>query len=323
MKRRQFTAMVATATFSLGSIGSAAAGTAAQDTDPLRLEDASVSIGGVTNTIGEAALTYEESTMQFEVSDWTMESETGALSIASASMAAGDVSADTYATVRSAMVEAYETQSPSPLLTALAEADVDSDAPVQVVVESVETDGGLVADRIEATGTAGSVVPDGTRELASEGATIEGVAALGPSEWSQLSIQRGEAEFVAEDVTMEREGAALAVSSPGGEITVSERVLEFSEMAMTVSPPETIPDAHLEFASEVRQLAGDDDLSVSAVESAAEESGVTTSNTAEAVRNARFELSFAEISEGGETLVSDFATSGTLAELVEVLRQRA
>ncbi|WP_379793662.1 hypothetical protein [Halorussus aquaticus] len=322
MKRRQFGAALATAAFSLGGVVKTTRSASAQETEPLQIEDVTVSFGGVTSSVGSATFSFEDGTMQFQVSDWTMEGADKSLSIAQASVSAADVSAETYATIRGAMVESFSGRSLSPLLSTLAEVDVNPDASVEVVVESVETDGQLVADQIAATGTVGSVVPEGTRALLRDGATLEEVAALGTAEWSELTVQRGSTEFTATDVVMERQGTGVAISAPSGSASASGRTFEFSDMSLDLMPPETIPAAHVEFASQVRQLAADGNLSSSAVSSAAEDAGVTAENTSEAVRNARFELSFADVTEGGETVVSDFQTSGTLAELLQVLRQR-
>jgi hypothetical protein len=155
-----------------------------------------------------------------------------------------------------------------------------------------------------------------------DGATLEEVATLGSSEWSTLTVQRGDAEFAANDVVMTLEGAGLSISSPGGEATVSGRSFEFSEMQLNLLPPETIPAPHVEFASRVRQIASEGDLTLSAIGSAAEESGVTVANTVEALRSAQFDLAFTEVTEGGEIVVQDFETSGTLAELAQLLRQQ-
>ncbi len=323
MKRRQFGAMLATAAVSLGSVGHVAAETTAQSTDPLEVEDVSTTIGGATATVGRAALTYEESTMTFEVSDWRTESDAGTLSTDAVEVVAEDVSAETYDAVRSAMVEAYEGQSMSPLLTALAEAEPNPESPVAVTVESVETDEQVVADGVTATGTVRSVVPEGTRALAAGDASMSDLDALGSSEWSQLTVERGDAELAADDVVMELDGAALAVTSPEGTATAADGEFEFAELEATLAPPETIPSAHVEFASQARELAADGELTASAVESAAADAGVTVSNTAEAVRSANVEIALAEVTEGGETVVSDFATSGTVAELLAVLDQQA
>ena len=322
MKRRQFGAMLTAAAVSLGGLGRVAAATTAQSTDSLEIEDVSVSVGGTTATVGRAALTYEGGAMTVEMTDWQAEGDAGTLSIGTARATVEEVSAETYDAVRSAMVEAYEGQSVSPLLTALAEAEVDPAAPVTVTVESVQTGDGTVVDSVTATGTVRSVVPEGTRALAAGDASLSALGTLGSSEWSELAVQRGDAELVAEDVVMAREGAALAVTSPAGRVTAAGGEFEFTEMEMTVRPPETIPSEHVEFASQVRQLAADGELTASAVESAASDSGVTVSNTAEAARSARVELTLAEMTEGGETVVSDFATSGTVAELLGVLGQQ-
>jgi hypothetical protein len=331
MKRRQFGAMVATVTLSLGGVSGAAADASTQETEPLRVEDMSVELGEVTASVGLAELTYQDGVMQFRVEDWTMErsgtTETAeaterSLAIDAAQATIDGVSAETYATARAGMVEAWKARSPSPLLDALAGADVDPDASVEVVAGPISTDDELVADEISATGTVESVVPEGSRELVEDGASLEEVAALGSSEWSQLTVQRGDVQLVLDDVVMERDGSALSISSPGGTVDLSERSLALSDVEMNVYPPETIPQEHVEFASRLRQSAADGTLSLSTAESAAAETGVTLDNTAEAVRNARFDLSLSEVTEGEETLVSNFQTSGTLDELVTVVSQQ-
>jgi hypothetical protein len=331
MKRRQFGAMVATVTLSLGGVSGAAADASTQETEPLRVEDASVEFGEVTASVGLAELTYQDGVMQFRVEDWTMEAagttETAetterSLAIDAAEATVDDVSAETYATVRAGMVEAWEARSPSPLLDALAGAEIDPDASVEVVAGPISSDDELVADEVRATGTVESVVPEGSRELVEDGASLEEATALGSSEWSQLTVQRGDVELLLEDVVMERDGGALSITSPGGAVDLSGRSLVLTDVEMNVYAPETIPSEHVEFASSLRQSAADGTLSLSTVESAASETGVTLDNTSEAVRNARFDLSVGEVTEGEETLVSNFQTSGTLDELVTVVSQQ-
>lgn len=322
MKRRDFGAMLATATLSLGAIGNVSAEASAQSTEPLEIEDVSVSVGGVTNSIGLARFVYDDGTMGFGVQDWTMESDDRSLSVGSAAVTATDVSEETYATLREGMVESFDGQTLTPLLVALQEADVNPESEVEMVHESVELNGSLVADQITATGVAGSIVPDGTRALLDGGPTLEELAALGNSEWDSLTVQRGDAELVANDVVMALDGATAVIAAPSGSATVSGRSFEFSEMQMTITPPGTIPEEHIAFASQVRESGTEGDLSLSTIVSAAEDSGVTVDNTVETIRNAQFELAFAEVTEEGETVVSNFATSGTLAELLAVLQQR-
>lgn len=252
-----------------------------------------------------------------------MESDERSLSVGSAVVTASDVSEETYVTLREGMVESFGGRTLTPLAVAIRESNLNPESEVQVTLESVELDGELIADQVTANGVAGSIVPDGTRALLEDGGpTLEELSALGTSEWSSLTIQRGDAVFTANDVVMELDGATLSIAAPSGEATVSGRSFAFSELSMTIMPPGTIPAAHVEFASQVRDSASEGDLSLSSIVSAAEESGVTADNTVEAIRNAQFELSFAEIAEEGETVVSNFATSGTLAELLAALRQR-
>ena len=333
MKRRQFGALVATATLSVAGVSGAAADASAQETEPLRLEDATVEFGDVTASVGLAELTYQDGTMQFRGEDWTMEAagtETAettdaagqSLAIDAAQVTVDDVSTDTYAAVRVGMVEAWEASSPSPLLDALAGADVDPDSSVEVVAGPVSSDDELVADEIRATGTVGGVVPEGSRELAENGGSLEGLAALDSSEWSQLTIQREGVEVVLDDVVIERDGGALSITSPSGAVDLSGRSLVLSDVEMNVYAPETIPQEHVRFASRLRESAADGTLSLSTVESAAAETGVTAENTSEAIQNARFDLSVGEVTEGEETLVSNFQTSGTLEELAMLVSQQ-
>ncbi|WP_435177100.1 hypothetical protein [Halorussus sp. AFM4] len=315
--------MLATATFSLGGIGSVSADASAQSTEPLEIEDVSVSLGGVTSNVGLARFVYQDGTMGFGVQDWTMESGERSLSVGSAVVTASDVSEETYATLREGLVESFEGRTLTPLAVAIRESNLNPESEVQVELDSVELDGELIADQVTAAGVAGSVVPEGTRALLEDGGpTLEELAALGTSEWDVLTIQRGDAEFTANDVVMGLDGATVVIAAPSGSANVSGRSFEFSEMQMTITPPGTIPEEHIEFASQVRESAAEGDLSLSSIASAAEESGVTAENTADAVESAQFELSFAEITEDGETVVSNFATSGTLAELLAALQQR-
>jgi hypothetical protein len=322
MKRRQFSAMLATATFSLGGLTGSAAGTSAQDTDPLQAEDVTVELGGVTSSVERAELAYQEGLMRFEMQEWTMEAETRSLAIDTARVTVDDVSAETFSTVRSGMVESFEGRSLSPLVSALADADFDPDSPVRVTASPVEMDGQLVVDQVTASGTVGSVVPEGSRELAQDGASLDELAALGSSEWDQLTIMRGAGELTLDDVAMELDGTTLSITSPSGTAELPDRTLELSDVTMNVRPPESPPQEHVEFASRLRQMAADETLSFSGVRSSAAESGVSASNTEEAVQDARVDLTLGEVTEDGETLISNFETSQTVAELVEVLRQQ-
>jgi hypothetical protein len=338
MKRRQFGAMLATATLSVTGVSGAAADASVQETDPLRGEELTVEFAGVTATVGLAELTYDEGTMQLRVEDWTMDATgtdaaaatdettdtTGEelLAIDAARATVDGVSATTYATVRSGLAEAWEAGSPTPLLDALAAAEIDPTAAVEVVAGPVSTQGELVTDEIRATGTVEGVVPEGARELVQGGASLEEVAALGPSEWNRLTVRRGDVEVLLDDVTMERDGGSLSITSPGGAADLSGRSLVLSDVEMNVYPPETIPEEHVEFAERLRQSADEGTLSLAMVESAAAETGVTVDNTAEAVQNARFDLSLGEVTEGEQTLVSNFRTSGTLEELATLVNQQ-
>lgn len=322
MKRRQFSAMLATATFSLGGLGSAAADASAESAEPLELEDVSVELGSVTASISQATFEFQESTMQLQLEGWSMEGDGRSLAIDETSVTVEDVDEETYSAVRSAMVEAYTERSVSALLTVISDGTIPESSPVEVSAGPIEKDGQTVADQVTATGTAGEVVPEGTESLAEDGLSLGGITGLGSSMWSQLTVERGDSQLALEDVVMEREGTSLVVSASEGEAALPDRTLELSEVTMDVMPPETIPEEHVAFASELRQLASEGSVGVSDIESAAADSGVTVSNTSDAVESAQFVLSVGEASEGGETLVSDFQTSGTLAELMQVLQTR-
>lgn len=315
--------MLATATFSLGGIAGTTTRAAAQETDPLQIEDVSVSARGMTVTLGSATFSFDDGRMEFEASDVTIESETRSISVGRTLVAADGVDAETYATLRSAMVEAFGGRSMAPLVTALGEVDVNPDAQVGLLVDSVEMNGQLVFDRLTAVGTVDSVVPGGARALVQDGPTLEELMGLGASEWTSATIQREGSELTLNNVAIQRDGTTLSITSANGEATVSNRTFELGETELAVLPPETIPSEHVSFASQVREAAGDGDLTVSEVSSAAEESGVTVSNTLDAAGSSRFALSLAEVTEGGEVVVSDFQTSGTLAELLAALRQQA
>jgi hypothetical protein len=322
MKRRQFGAMLATATLSLGGLSSAAAEASARQTAPLQIEDATVELGGVTASISEATFAYQDGTMQLQLLGWTMDGTGRSLAIDEARVAVDEVDAETFSAVRSAMVGTYKGNSASPLLTVLSDGTIDESAPIRAFAGPVQKDGQIAADRVTASGTVGGVVPEGTRQLARKGVSVEGVAGLGSSEWSRLTVQRGDSRLALSDVMMQRDGTALSISAPGGIAELPGRALDLTEVSMDVRPPETVPEEHVAFASELRQSSAEGSLSKSAVKSAAADSGVTADNTSEAVRSSRFVLSLGKVAEEGETLVSNFQTSGTLGELMQVLRMR-
>lgn len=323
MNRRQFGAMLATATFSLGGIASAASDASAQETDPLRTENLSFDLAGVTTDIGRATFEYDDGTMVLRARDWAMDDGARTLSIARTSISAADVSAETFATVRAGLKDGFRGQSLSPVLSALAAADVDPSSAVTLSLEGVALDETVIADRVTATGTAGSVVPEGTRALLTDGATLAELDALGSADWTRLTVRRGDAELALEDVSMELDGAGVAITAPGGEASASGRTFDLDGVAMTILPPETLSASTVEFLSELRQISQTGSLTLSAINSAAAESGVTSSNPIETLLSFRFSLSLGEVVEDGETLVTGFETSGTLAELVQVLGQRA
>ncbi|WP_135853458.1 hypothetical protein [Halorussus salinus] len=323
MKRRQFGAMLATATFSLGGVSSAAADASAQETEPLEIEDVSVELGDATAMVGRATFQYEGGTMRLQLDDWAMQAAGKPVSVGRTRIDVSDVTPETYATVRAGMVEAYDGQSLSPLLSALADADANPESGLTVSLGPVESQGTLLADEIVAEGTVGSVVPDGTRDLLSGGGSLSALASLGAAEWSSLRITRRDATFLANDVTMQLDGTRFAIASPGGTAEVSGRTFEFSDMALDIMPPATIPAPHVQFASKVRQLGAEGHLTLSAIKSAAADSGVTVANTLKALKSAMFELSFGKVTENGKAVVSDFQTSGTVAELMQAVRKEA
>lgn len=322
MKRRQFGAMLATATFSLGGLSSAAAEASAQRTAPLEIKDVSVELGGITTSISQATFAFQDGTMRLQVQGWSMEGASRSLAIDRLRVAVDEVSAETFSAVRSAMVEAFSRRSVSPLLTVLTDGTIPESAPVRLFVGPIRADGQTVVDQVIATGTVGGVVPEGTQQLAQKGVSLKGLTGLGPSEWGRLTIQRGNLQLALNDVVMQREGTGFSITSPGGSVELPDRTLDLTEVSMTIRPPETIPEEHVAFASEVRQSASQGVLSTSTIESAAAESGVTVANTSDAVQSSRFVLSLGEVTEDGETLVANFQTSGTLAELLQVLRTR-
>lgn len=321
MKRRQFSALAATATVALGGIPGAIADASARQTEPLRVEDVSVTLDGLTASVGLAELTFEDGRMQFRVRDATTTGAGRSVTVDEMQVALADVSAETFSTVRAAVVEAVGSRSLSPLIAGLLEADVSPDTTVRVSIGEAEVDGGSVVDEATATGRVGAVVPEGSQALVREGATLAEVADLGPSEWNQLTVQRGDARLVLDDVAMELDGAAFSTSAASGNADLPGRSLQLNDASMTVRPPETIPRPHVQFGTRLRQMAADGTLSAPATRSAAVESGVTAANTSEAVRDARFDLTLGEVTEAGETLVANFETGGTLEELLQVLRQ--
>lgn len=326
MKRRQFSAILATATASFAGLPGVSGATtdSTQNTQPLEIENLSVSSGGVTTNIGRASFTYDsaERTAVFRLLDWTMAGQSRTLSVERAQVTVGEMAPETFAELRAAMVSGFESRSLSPLLAGAADADVNPNSPVSVTAEAVALDGQPVADQVVASGTVRGAVPEGTRSLLRGGATLEQLLGLGPSEWSSVTVHRGDSRLTANEVTMTLEGTTFAVTSPGGRIETPGRSLQFEDMEMDVRPPEPIPPEHVEFASRLRQLGAQGRLTLSAMRSAAGESGVTVSNTAEAVRRAPFALRFGRVTEEGEVLFSDFETTGQLGELAQVFRGR-
>jgi hypothetical protein len=241
--------MLATATLSVGGVSSAAADPSAQETSPLQGEDVSVELGRVTASFGRATLAFEDGTVQFQGRDWTIEGPENTLAGDAVRATVDDVSPETYATVRAAIAEADESNSPLPLVDGFAAADVNPDAPVRVVASPVEQDDQLLADKIAATGRYGAVVPGSLR---GDGTSLQGDAEIGPSEWKQITVQRGDSELVVDDVVV------------------------------TVRPPDAT----------------------------------------ETVRDVRFDVIFGTVTRDGETLVSNFETSSTLAELLQALPTR-
>lgn len=324
MKRRQFGTMLATATLSLGGLTGAVTSASAQNTEPLVVEDVNVSLGEGTTSLGLVELEYEDGgRIELDVEDWTMEGGTRSLAIGEAQVAVEGQSEETYAAVRSAMIEAFQGRSLSPLLEVLAAANVNPDGTVEVSAGPVEMDGQLVADQIAAVGTAGSVVPDGMFALVQEGASLQEISELGTSQWDGLVVVRGDSQLQLDNPTMQLSGTTFAITSPDAVAETPGRSLAMSDVTMLFGPPETVSEPHRLFAARLRQLAADGSLTLSAIRSAAAESGVTAANTVEFIRASRFALGIGEVTEDGETVVSDFETAGTLAELMAAIRQQA
>jgi hypothetical protein len=238
--------MLATATFSISGVSSAAADSSTEDTSPLRGENLSMEFGGVTASLKSGKLEFKDDTIQLRGYDWEIESPEGTLSGEEMRASVGDVSPETYATVRATAVEANESNSPFPLIDGLVAADVNPDASVRVVTSPVEQDGQLLADRIAATGRFGAIVPEGLRE---DGRIFQEDGKVGPSEWKRITVKRGGSELV------------------------------FDDVVVTVRPSDTV----------------------------------------KTVRDVRIDLLLGTVTRDGVTLVSNFRTSSTLAEVLQAV----
>lgn len=174
-----------------------------------------------------------------------------------------------------------------------------------------------MAEEVSATGTVGGVVPDGLAAVARG----ELVSKLGAAEFDTVSVRRGGVTASAEHVTAEPADGAVSVTADEGTADLPGRTLGLEGIDATLWPPEGgFPEAHRSAFARLRGLAADGSLSLSAVRTTLSESGVTVSDTLDAVGNVRFDAAVEKVAEGGVTLVSDFRSRGTLAELLPALR---
>lgn len=321
--------MLATATVSLA--GFSGVSTATTDdarraqTEPLRIEDVTVDLGGATVSVSRAAMTFEDETLTFRLRGVTTRFRGRSVSLARATLTVGGVDAETFSTLRSAMVEAVSGESAVPLLAAVAAVsdEVPADASVRLNLGSLVSDGRTLADRVSVRGTVGGIVPEGAPALLAEDATLADLADLGPVRFDRLTVRRGNARFRLSEVVIERRDGSIVVSAPSGRATLPGRPLKLRDVSITLRPPaDGLPPEHVEFLSRLRALARQGALTASAVRSAAAESGVTLANTVAAVRSSRATVSLGSVTERGETVLADVETGGTLAELLEILRRQ-
>ena len=317
MKRRQL--LLATASLSLAGasgLSNAAADSSAQ-TDPIQISDVTVELGGATLTMGSVAIAYRENTLGFLGQDWTVTAGDREVSLGEAVVAVGNVDAETYAQIREAGVQSAGQSSFSPMLTALAEANFDPNAPVQARFGPITTDRGRVADQVTATGTVGSVTPQNWEAFAA-GESVE----LGSMQFDAVNVQRGSVTMTAENVVAQPFPNALSVTADGGTVEAPSRTVEFQNLNTTFRPPEEGGEPQGRALEGLRRLAANGSLTLDAIETTLAESGVTASNTMAALRNTRFEMSVESVTEDGQALVQDFSTSGTLSEVARMLSQR-
>lgn len=317
MKRREM--LLATASLSIvGSSAVFGGRGAAQESD--QIENVSVDLGFATVDIGEARLTYddEENTVVFQGQDWMATGENRTLSLARATVTIERVDAETYERLRSGAVQTFDQGSLSPLLSSLIAADVDPDSPISIEVGPVTTDRGALINEATATGTVGGVVPDGVFSLSSD----ESVSDLGPARFHTVTAQRGGLKLTAEDVVAEPVDGVIEITAAEGTVKAPPRSFDFENGAITLRRPADGATEQLSALRGLRRLAANRSLTVSAIRTTFVESNVTVSNTIDAVRNTRFELTFESLTRGGQSVAQNVGTSGTLSELLQVLRGR-
>lgn len=317
MKRRQL--LLATASLSLaGASGLSNAADSSAESDPIRIRDATVDLGGVTVTIGSATLAHDGEMMVFEGQEWTATAGDETVSLGGAEVTVGDVDSETYARIRTAVTESSRGRSLSPLLSGLQSVDVDPSAPVEVWVGPISSDRGPIVDELYATGDVGGVVPENWGDWVAG----ESRADVGSMQFDALTVHRGSASMTAENVVARPDENALSVTADGGTVEAPSRTLEFQNLDTTFRPPEEGGEPQGRAIDGLQRLAANESLTIDAVDTTLTESGVTVSNTMEALRNTRFEATVESVTENGQTLVQDFGTSGTLSELSRALNQR-
>ncbi|USZ69574.1 hypothetical protein NGM10_07535 [Halorussus salilacus] len=318
MKRREM--LLATATISLAGVpGLSSADTdATAQTDPITLEDATLELGGVSLYIGSASFYYDEGAAVFEGREWVFSNGSREVALSGAVVAVENVSAETFAAVRDAMAASYDERSLSPLLSGLAAAEVDPSTPMGVRIGTVSTDTGTLVEEVTATGTVGDVTPANWAAFAT-GEEVE----LGAAQFDTVALQRGGVVVTAEEVVAEPFSNGLSVTSDGGTIEGSGGTLTFENLNTTFRPPEEGGEPHRAAFERMRRLAAKGALTLDAVGTTMADSGVTVANTVEAMRNTRYEATMESVTRDGESVVEDFGSSGTLAELVQMLRQSA
>lgn len=315
MKRREF--LLATATVSLAGVpGLSSADTDAAQTDPIQLEDATVEFDGVSLSIGSASFYYDGGAAVFEGSEWTLSDGSREVALGGASVTVENVSAETYAAVRDAMVESYDGRSLTPLLSGLAEAEVDPSAPITISAGPITSDQGTLVEEVTASGTVGSATPENWAEFAT-GADVE----LGAAQFDTVTLQRGSVALTAEEVVAEPFSNALSVTAAGGTLEAPGRSLAFENLNTTFRPPEEGAEPQRAAFEGLRQSAAEGALTADAAAATLADSGVTVDNTVEAVGDARYEAEVDSVTENGESVVENFSTSGTLSELMGMASQ--
>lgn len=315
MKRREM--LLATATISLAGVpGLSSADTDAAQTEPVQVSDVTVELGGATVAIGNAVLAYQDGAMGVLVSDSSVTAEGRELTLSEGVVAVGNVDEETYAQIREAGAQSVGERSLSPMLSAINSTNLDPNSPVQAQFGPVTADGQTLADEVTATGTVGGVTPENWAEFG-RGEDVE----LGAAQFDTVTIQRGSVALTAEEVVAEPFSNALSVTSAGGTVETPGRSLAFENLNTTFRPPEEGTEPHRTAFEDVRQSAAEGALTVDAVRAALADSGVTVGNTVEAVRATTYEATVGSITEDGETLIQDSSSTGTLAELMQVVRQ--